>query len=97
MDALIPVLLVLSPVIGFVAGFCAGTIRIAFIRAVAAILVILLPLALLIWPLLVPWSTQGDRYGAAFGLVLLGIPLALWMLFAPLGVVVGSARRCGSQ
>ncbi len=96
-SAFLILVFLLSPALAFVAGFWSGTVRIFAIRWIITILVIMLPLALLGWPLVVPGASDSERFGAGFGLVLFGLPLAMWMLLASFGAFVGSARRKGSN
>jgi hypothetical protein len=82
-----------SPVIGYAVGFYAGTIRLLPLRVIVAFAAIVLPLAALISPLLIPGSSESSRFAAGMGLVVLGAPLALWMLLATVGAFKGAAWR----
>lgn len=85
--------LLFSPLLAYVAGFYAGRLGHKAARLGAVILVMVLPPVLLAWPLLVPGSSDSDRYGAAMGLVVLGLPLALWILFSAAGAFAGAKPK----
>jgi hypothetical protein len=97
LDLIIIPIVFLAPVIGFVAGFLAGIVRRSSVRIAAALIVIISPLALLSLPLLLPATSPSQRLGAAWLLTMLAAHVALWMLFALLGLWVGAARRRGSE
>jgi hypothetical protein len=91
-DVIFILLVFLAPLIGFVAGFLVGALRRASVRIAAALVVIVSPLAFLSMPLLLPAASPDERYGAAWALTMFGAHIALWSLFATLGVWVGTAR-----
>ena len=88
-------LLLGAPIAGFVIGFLAGMIRHNVVRVIVAATLILFPLAFFLVPLLNPSASEDQRFGAAFGLMIFGVPIGLWTLFGTLGVFVGAAKARG--
>lgn len=97
MDLIFIPIVFLAPLLGFVAGFVVGALRRSSVRIVAALIVIISPLAWLSLPLLLPATSPSQRLGAAWLLTMLAAHIVLWMVFTALGLWVGSARRRGSE
>jgi hypothetical protein len=95
LSGLLLVALLVAPAVAFVAGFLAGQIRHLALRPTAGAAVTFLPSASLLVLGFGPWATDGDRFAAAFLLVVLGWHIGLWTLFAALGVLVGAAKASG--